>query len=224
MTPDYLRIAEYCNLWRNYDDIDDSFDSVSSITEWYVSQQDILSPAHGPGHWNDPDMLIIGNFGLSYGQSQAQMALWSIMAAPLIMSTDLRSIEPWAQEILQNKNMIGINQDKLGAMGLRFNKQDGIEMWRKPLQNDYTAFVFLNQQPYGTPTRTKISLKDLGLTRYSLYNFYESFSGTLIGQFKYSDVFNATVNPSGSVLAFWSEPASKLGKIKKISTISKNKF
>jgi len=76
MDPNYKLIAKYCNLWRNYDDIDDTFESVYSITEWYASQQDELSSVHGPGAWNDPDMLLIGNYGLSYGQSKAQMALW----------------------------------------------------------------------------------------------------------------------------------------------------
>jgi hypothetical protein len=71
--PNYTRIANYCNLWRNYDDIDDDFDSVYTITEWYVQKQNNLSAAHGPGHWNDPDMLIIGNFGLSYEQSRSNL-------------------------------------------------------------------------------------------------------------------------------------------------------
>jgi hypothetical protein len=68
--PNYTRIAEFCNLWRNYDDIDDSFASFYEILEWFVSQQDKLALVHKPGSFNDPDMLIIGNFGLSYGQSQ----------------------------------------------------------------------------------------------------------------------------------------------------------
>lgn len=76
MDPNYKLIAKYCNLWRNYDDIDDTFQSVYSITEWYASQQDELAAVHAPGAWNDPDMLIIGNYGLSYGQCKAQMALW----------------------------------------------------------------------------------------------------------------------------------------------------
>ena len=112
--PDYKSIAEHCNLWRNFDDIDDSWDSVMTITEWFANNQDELSAVHGPGHWNDPDMLIIGNYGLSYNQAKAQMALWAIMSAPMIMSVDLRTIKPWFKEILQNENLIGINQDKLG--------------------------------------------------------------------------------------------------------------
>lgn len=110
--PNYTRIAQYCNLWRNFDDIDDDFSSVSTIVEWFATRQDNFSLVHGPGQWFDPDMLIIGNFGLSYGQARAQMALWSILAAPLIMSVDLRTIKPWFRDILLNKHLIAINQDK----------------------------------------------------------------------------------------------------------------
>lgn len=207
--PNYKKIAEYCNLWRNYDDIDDHFDSLNQIVNWFASQQDTLSQVHGPGSWNDPDMLIIGNFGLSYGQSQAQMALWSVMAAPLIMSVDLRTIKPWFGELLKNKNLIAINQDKLGAMGKKFLTVRNVQVWSKPLSGDRTAFVIYNPEPYGTPIRVDISLRDLGLTRYTAYNFYETFSGDLIGQYKYSGSFNVSVNPSGSVYAFWAEPTQK---------------
>jgi alpha-N-acetylgalactosaminidase len=141
------------------------------------------------------------------------MALWSIMAAPLIMSVDLRTIASEHKEILQNKNLIKINQDNLGVMGKQFAKRNGIELWSKVLSNDRTAFVFLNPKPYGTPQAINISLKDLGLIRYETYNFYESFSGNFIGQHKYNENFNASVNPSGSVFCFWVEPAKKYEKL-----------
>ncbi len=165
---------------------------------------------HGPGHWNDPDMLIIGNFGLSKAQSETQMALWAIFAAPLIMSADLRNIPRWAKDILQNENMIAINQDKLGVFGKKFKIKDNIEMWSKALVNDRTAFVFMLPLPYGTPIRSQISLNELGLIRYLKYNFYESFSGKLMGTYSYNEIFVFSVNPSGSVLAFWAEPAKLL--------------
>lgn len=72
-----------------------------------------------------PSQLIIGNFGLSYEQSRSQMALWTVMAAPLLMSTDLRTISPSAKEILQNRLMIQINQDPLGIQGRRIVKVRG---------------------------------------------------------------------------------------------------
>lgn len=207
MQPNYTLIAKYCNLWRNYDDIDDTFDSVYSITEWYASKQDNLASVHGPGSFNDPDMLIIGNFGLSYGQSRAQMALWSILAAPLIMSVDLRTIDPKYADILKNKNLIAINQDKLGIMGKRIAKIQSIEIWSKQLSNEFTAFVFLNHEPYGTPTRLSVGLNDLKLFKFKSYIFYESFSGSLIGKYyQKNSTFMVEVNPSGSVFAFWAEP------------------
>ena len=112
--PNYKLIAEHCNLWRNYDDIDDSWDSMYQISQWFASKQDELAVVHKPGSWNDPDMLLIGNYGLSYEQSKTQMALWAMMSAPLLMSVDLRTMKPEFKGILQNKNLVGINQDKLG--------------------------------------------------------------------------------------------------------------
>ncbi|XP_032272707.1 alpha-N-acetylgalactosaminidase isoform X1 [Phoca vitulina] len=118
----YTLLAEICNLWRNYDDIQDSWSSVLSILNWFVDNQDILQPVAGPGHWNDPDMLLIGNFGLSFEQARAQMALWTVLAAPLFMSTDLRTISAQNMDILQNPLMIKINQDPLGIQGRRILK------------------------------------------------------------------------------------------------------
>lgn len=205
--PDYKSIARHCNMWRNYDDIDDSFQSLNQITEWFAQQQETLRRFHGPGHWNDPDMLVIGNFGLSKSQSKAQMALWSVMAAPLLMSTDLTDIEPWAKEILQNRNALAINQDSMGAMGIRFNKVNNVQMWRKPLTKLRTAFVFYAPEPYGELIKVSVQLKSgLGLIDSPLFNFYETFSGKLIGQFNYTSTFTTHVQPSGSVLAFWAEP------------------
>ncbi|EHB11273.1 Alpha-N-acetylgalactosaminidase [Heterocephalus glaber] len=118
----YSLLADICNLWRNYDDIQDSWKDVLSVLDWFVLHQDVLQPVAGPGHWNDPDMLIIGNFGLSFEQARAQMALWTVLAAPLFMSTDLRTISPQNMDILQNPLIIKINQDPLGIQGRRILK------------------------------------------------------------------------------------------------------
>ena len=78
----------------------------------------------GPGNWNDPDMIIVGNFGLSIDQSRVQMAIWSILAAPLIMSNDLRRISQEHVELLQNKQVIKINQDPMGIAGKRIRVEN----------------------------------------------------------------------------------------------------
>ncbi|CAN7938385.1 unnamed protein product [Ixodes hexagonus] len=115
--PNYKKIGQHCNLWRNYRDIADTWVSVEHTIDFYASIQTMLAEAAAPGRWNDPDMLIIGNFGLSYDQSKAQMALWAILAAPLLMSNDLRRMRPEFKQILLNKDIIAVNQDPFGIMG-----------------------------------------------------------------------------------------------------------
>ncbi|XP_070317904.1 alpha-galactosidase A isoform X3 [Odocoileus virginianus] len=124
--PNYTEIREYCNHWRNFADIYDSWQSIRNTLDWTSSNQKIIVPVAGPGGWNDPDMLVIGNFGLSRDQQITQMALWAIMAAPLLMSNDLRHISPEAKALLQDKDVIAINQDRLGRQGYRLRKGEGI--------------------------------------------------------------------------------------------------
>lgn len=76
---------------------------MQQITQYFAANQSRIQPQAGPGHWNDPDMLIIGNYGLSVDQSKSQMAIWAILAAPLIMSNDLNAVRPEFKEILQNR-------------------------------------------------------------------------------------------------------------------------
>ncbi|CAJ1058923.1 alpha-galactosidase A [Xyrichtys novacula] len=147
--PNYTAIRETCNHWRNYADVFDSWNSVKSILQWTASHQDIIVPAAGPGGWNDPDMLDIGNFGLSHVQEESQMALWAIMAAPLLMSNDLRDICPRSKELLQNSHIIAINQDPLGKQGYRTATEDHFEVWERPLSQNRLAIAVMNKMEIG---------------------------------------------------------------------------
>nr|CAH0113308.1 unnamed protein product [Daphnia galeata] len=203
--PNYTFIGTVCNLWRNFDDIDDSWVSVSSIIDYYGDNQDTLIPVAGPGHWNDPDMLIIGNFGLSYDQSRAQMAMWAILASPLFMSVDLRTIRPEMKAILLNKNVIAINQDPLGVQGRRIYKKSGVEIWIKSVEpssapDRSAAIVFLNRRTDGTPTRVSVILRDIGLTSLFGYKVEELFDGLNLGVYRPDDSLTVIVNPSGVVM------------------------
>ncbi|KAM9376526.1 alpha-galactosidase A isoform 2-T2 [Pholidichthys leucotaenia] len=149
--PNYTAIRETCNHWRNFNDVYDSWSSVKSILDWSAAHQDITVPSAGPGGWNDPDMLVIGNFGLSHDQQESQMALWAIMAAPLLMSNDLRDICPRSKALLQNRRIIDINQDALGKQGYRTAKVDSFEVWERPLSNNRLAIAVLNKQEIGGP-------------------------------------------------------------------------
>ncbi|XP_071033585.1 alpha-N-acetylgalactosaminidase isoform X3 [Parasteatoda tepidariorum] len=152
MEPMYESIAQHCNLWRNYHDIKDSWQSIEMIIDFFGDNQEVLSKHTGPGHWNDPDMLLIGNFHLTPGQSRAQMAIWCIIPAPLLMSNDLRDIKPIFRDILIDKRAIAINQDHLGLPGKRIYKKNSFEVWKRPIapisgnETSY-ALLFLNRQP-----------------------------------------------------------------------------
>lgn len=128
--------------------IQDSYESLRKITEYFAANQSRIQPHAGPGHWNDPDMLLIGilsafysiqnvlynqffsgNYGLTIDQSKTQMAIWAILAAPLLMSVDLKNIRPEFQEILINPHVIAVNQDALGIQGTRVKLERQIEVF-----------------------------------------------------------------------------------------------
>lgn len=207
MKPNYRAIAHSCNLWRYYDDISDSWESVLSILDYYASVQDTLIRVSGPGRWSDPDMLIIGNYGLSYDQSKAQMALWAIMAAPLFMSVDLRTIRPEFKEILLNRQIIAVNQDPLGKMGRRIVTVNGIEVWARPLAPvtdegfPSAAIVLFNRRHIGGPVRVTLQLNSIGLTNphgYKVWDLYDPHATPVIVK-PFEDI-PSTVNPSGVVM------------------------
>ncbi|CAG5128318.1 unnamed protein product [Candidula unifasciata] len=206
--PDYPRIAEYCNIWRNFDDIDDSWSSVQSIIEFYGTDKGNFSGVAGPGNFNDPDMIIVGNKGLSPSEAQAQMAMWAIMAAPLFLSNDLRTVDPESRALILNKGVIAINQDPLGIMGKRLFKNSGIECWLRPVTpvGSY-AVAFLNLNDGGSGTTLKYTLKTLGIQETATFNLTEVFTGTPLG------VFTA----DKSITVFIDVSSVFLGKFSKIS-------
>ncbi|XP_028923825.1 alpha-galactosidase A [Ornithorhynchus anatinus] len=201
--PNYTEIRQYCNHWRNFGDIFDSWDSIKSILDWTASNQDSIVGAAGPGGWNDPDMLVIGNFGLSWDQQVTQMALWAIMAAPLFMSNDLRQISPQAKALLQNREVIAINQDPLGRQGYRLSKEDNFDLWERPLSNLMWAVAMVNRQEIGGPQGYSLPLSVLG-------NGLACNPSCLItrllptraelGLYSWVDILSQQVNPTGTVL------------------------
>jgi alpha-galactosidase len=99
----------------------------------------------GPGHWNDPDMLEVGNGGMTANEYRAHFSMWSLFAAPLMAGNDLRSMSPETKEILTNKEVIAVDQDPLGMEGRRVRKDGDTEVWAKQLADGSRAVVLLNR-------------------------------------------------------------------------------
>ncbi|XP_067830806.1 LOW QUALITY PROTEIN: alpha-N-acetylgalactosaminidase-like [Heptranchias perlo] len=198
----YTLLGEICNLWRNYDDINDSWESVRGIINWYSAHQEVLQPAAGPGRWNDPDMLIVGDFGLSYEQSKSQMALWAILAAPLFMSNDLRTISRKASSILRNKVLIRINQDPLGEEGRMLLKgRNNIEVWMRNLSSSSFALAFFSQRT-DQPYHYRTSLIQLNITAPEVFSAQDVYTGRVLQNLEVDTEFTVTINPSGVVMLY----------------------
>jgi alpha-galactosidase len=151
------------NLWRTTGDIADSWSSV--LTN--MDQNELLVPYAGPGHWNDPDMLEVGNGGMTTAEDQAHFSLWSIMAAPLIASTDIRTMSSETRRILTNREVIAVDQDPLGLQGTVVVWSHDREVLMKPLANGDRAVVLLNRG--GRGTQINVSAGDLGLRKTPRY-------------------------------------------------------
>jgi len=129
------------NLWRTTGDIRDTWDSMTRIG---FGQNELAQWAQ-PGHWNDPDMLEIGNGGMSETEYKTHMSLWAILAAPLLAGNDLRSMTPATLAILTNRDVIAVNQDKAGRQGSRLWKAGDQEIWTRPLAGGDKAVAVFNR-------------------------------------------------------------------------------
>lgn len=121
------------------------------------------SPEHvGVGGWNDPDMLEIGNGGMTPDEYRSHMALWAIQAAPLILGHDVRAMDAETRAILTNAAVIAVDQDALGAPGVRIGGEGALSIWRKPLADGSYALAAFNRS--AAPLASTLSFAALGLT------------------------------------------------------------
>jgi len=205
LTPNMENVRASCNLWRVHGDIQDTWDSVISIINYMSKNNKFLRAVVGPGGWNDPDMLIVGDFGLSYYQQRAQFGMWAMFAAPMLMSNDLRSISDEAKAILLNKNVIAISQDPLGDMAQQvLAPATDVTIWTKQLAKPIKGSVaigILNLWWKGMAWEISMSLGELGLTNPKGYNLTDAWEGKPLGSFDIKQQFNVTVFPSS--LQLW---------------------
>jgi alpha-galactosidase len=145
------------NLWRTTGDIKDSYARMIAI----ASAQSGLEQYAGPGHWNDPDMLEVGNGGMKDNEYRMHMTMWCLLAAPLLAGNDLTEMTPATLEILTNREAIAVDQDPLGIQGRRVLQVGPVEVWVKPLHDGSKAVGLFNREQGIIPVQ--ISLKELGL-------------------------------------------------------------
>jgi alpha-galactosidase len=141
------------HMWRTTEDINDSWESI--VTIGFDKQAD-LQPVAGPGHWNDPDMLVVGMYGkgnVARGgctdeEYRSHFSLWALLASPLMIGCDVRHMNGTTRSILMNREVIAVNQDPLGCQAFRVGKvshgMHRAEVWAKPLADGSIAVGLFN--------------------------------------------------------------------------------
>jgi alpha-galactosidase len=139
------------NLWRTTGDIFDSYSKKDAKRDWahtlleIVDLNEPLWPFAGPGHWNDADMLEVGNGGMTPTEYRSHFSLWAMMAAPLMAGNDIAHMDEATRSILLNKEVIAVDQDKVGVQGRRVWKDGNREVWVKPLAGGDRALLLFNR-------------------------------------------------------------------------------
>lgn len=170
-------IMDGCNLWRNYADIQCNWKSLADIIEHWGEWGPTLAPFAGPGHWHDPDMLLIGAHCVAEAEERTQMAIWSISAAPLIMGNDLRNVSKASKAILLNPRAIAVNQDALGQMGVRVSgAAGGSQVWARHLAGGDVAVGLYNSGDSAAADIT-VHFEDIGLPAGSAVAVTDIWSG-----------------------------------------------
>ncbi|MFE9810418.1 NPCBM/NEW2 domain-containing protein [Streptomyces sp. NPDC005548] len=179
------------HLWRTTGDISDSWGSMLSI----LKQNLPLAPYAGPGHWNDPDMLEVGNGGMTDTEYRSHFSMWSVMAAPLLIGSDLRTASAATFDILGNKEVVAVDQDPLGKQGAVVSSADGRWVVAKEMRDGSRTVALFNES--GTAQRIATTAAAVGLPdadAYTLRDLWRHRSSNTAG------TIAATVPAHGTVL------------------------
>ncbi|WP_197355998.1 NPCBM/NEW2 domain-containing protein, partial [Streptomyces clavuligerus] len=183
--------GEYGSAWRTTGDIADTWDSMLGIAR----RNQELAPYARPGAWNDPDMLEVGNGGMTDTEYRTHFSLWSQMAAPLLIGSDLRTATPATLEILTNREVIAVNQDPLGRQGTVVSRSGGLVVMTKPLADGGRSVTLTNETAAArTVTTTAEAIGLGGSASYTLRDLWTRQNRTT------ADTIAATVPAHGTVM------------------------
>ncbi len=167
------------NLWRTTGDIKDTYDRMSVIG----FAQAGLSKYAEPGHWNDPDMLEVGNGHMKPDEYRTHMSLWAMLAAPLLAGNDLSQMDDMTKSILMNKDVIAVDQDRLGIQGDRVSATGPFEIWMKPLAGGAKAVALFNRSEADYPITVQLKAVGFGGAVHARDLWAHKDLGTLRGSY-----------------------------------------
>jgi alpha-galactosidase len=186
ITGDKYDWGQVADLWRTTEDLLDIWQNgnTNSYPMGVGNVLDVTAPLAaqaGPGHWNDPDMLVVGRPGLSLTESRAHFALWALMAAPLMAGNDIRTMSADISAVLRNPRLLAIDQDRLGAGGRRVRDDGNVEVFAKPLADGSVAVGLLNRGSATTTVSTTAAQVGLSGTSFTLTDVWTGATSTTGG-------------------------------------------
>jgi alpha-galactosidase len=188
------------HLWRATGDIQDCWDCSRS---WggmgvvhIIDLMADLYPYSGPGHWNDPDMLEVGNGGLTLVENRTHFSFWALFAAPLMAGNDVQAMKPEIRDILMNREVIAVDQDPLGMQGRKVSDSSARQVWVKPLADGSRAVILFNRGSEEGPIA--VAWEDIGLFPKTKARVRDLWKKADIGTF--TGRFEAKVEPHGVVM------------------------
>ena len=177
--------AGTAHLWRTTGDIYDCWDCTQKWSAGWLHNLDSqaeLAPYAGPGHWNDPDMLEVGNGGMTDTEYKSHFSLWCLVAAPLIAGNDVRDMRLAIKNILTNPELIAVDQDPLGKQGVRVRKAGDAETWAKWLADGSRAVALFNRGE--VPVQIPVIWEDLGYPGHLRADVRDLWAGKNLGKFR----------------------------------------
>ncbi len=178
-------------LWRTTGDISDTWASMTHLLDLQVG----LEGYAGPGGWNDPDMLEVGNGGMTDTEYRSHFALWSLLDAPLLAGNDLRSMSEATKKILLNKDLLAVNQDRGGKQGRKVRDDGDTEVWAKPLSDGSNVVVLFNRG--GAPATSSATAGEIGAPASPGYRVRDLWTG---GETESAGVLRAGLPSHGSAV------------------------
>ncbi|MGW7007260.1 NPCBM/NEW2 domain-containing protein [Streptomyces sp. NPDC054933] len=188
----WLWAADVGNLWRTTGDISDNWSSMLSN----LKQNLPLAQYAGPGHWNDPDMLEVGNGGMTDTEYRSHFSMWAVMAAPLLIGNDLRKATPSTYDIITNKDVIAVDQDPLGKQGTVLSSDSGRWTVVKPMADGSRAVALFNETDQ--PQRIATTAAAIGLPQRSAYTLRDLWQHK---DYETAGTVSATVPAHGTALS-----------------------
>jgi alpha-galactosidase len=193
--------AEIADMWRTGGDIVKYIKTNPEVTckNWYENLNQVIGKEDyaGNGHWNDPDNLIVGyprNNKQTFEEQKAQFSFWCLIAAPLLLSVDVRNITPEIKSIILNNEVIAISQDKAGIQGKRIKSDDNHEVWIKNLNDGSKAIILFNKKEESS--EVTFSLTDINETgKYMVRDLWEHANKGMI-----TDSYSSIAAPHGVVM------------------------